>query len=127
MCSDIRATAATALTAKPAASLYRYALALAQADHDNILIRAHGTIRTSTICRKPAAAVMRHPSSGHMGGNNHSRADGDGMLEVKRPCTVRERFHWTGAGIGTTRSMRRAATSPAFHRAGAIRCTRPDA
>lgn len=82
---------ATALMAKPAASLCRYAPA--QADHDNILIRAHGTILTSTIRRKPAAAVMRHPSSGHMGGNNHSRADGDGMLEVKRPCTVRERFH----------------------------------
>jgi hypothetical protein len=113
---------AMALTAKPAASLYRYVLA--QADHDIIRVRAHGPIRTSTTRRKPAAAVTRHPSSGHIGGNSHSRADGDGMLEIEQPGTIRERFHWAGAGIGTTRSMRRAAGSPDFHRAGAIRCTR---
>jgi len=89
-------------------------------------MRSQGVIRGLASRRKPAAAVTRHPSSGHAGGNSQPGADGEDTAGLRGLATTRERIHWAGAGIRTVPSMRSIEALADFQRAGAISCTRAD-
>jgi hypothetical protein len=86
--SNTKAAPAMAPIATPAASLRRCALAHG---HNGMRARAHGTIRASASRRKPATALTRHPSSGHVGGSSQRSAAG--RRAGNRLGTHRERTH----------------------------------